>query len=188
MKATITQKLVTSYQKQAKAGEVPKPIEVNDTDLTGFILRIQPSGRMSYIVQLARAKRITLGDAAVLTPTQGRSKAKVALGAQADGRDPKAAIRIEEGSQVPDPADLHRRSAMPRGRRRTARPAPALVARITSLLQRRVLGYPARSDHRLEHREVAPRPPAGEAHRRHRQPGSVCSQGGACAGARLGAD
>jgi integrase len=101
MKATITQKLVASYQKKAKAGEIPKPVEVSDADLTGFILRVQPSGRVSYIVQLGRGKRITLGDAAVLTPTQGRSKAKVALGAQADGRDPKAAIRIEEGSQVP---------------------------------------------------------------------------------------
>jgi len=101
MKATITQKLVASYQKQAKAGEIPKPVELNDSDLTGFILRVQPSGRVSYIVQLGRGKRITLGDAAVLTPTQGRSKAKVALGAQADGRDAKAAVRIEEGSQVP---------------------------------------------------------------------------------------
>ena len=101
MKATITQKLVAAYQKKAKAGEAPKPIEIPDTDLTGFILRVQPSGRVSYIVQLGRGKRLTLGDAAVLTPTQGRSKARVALGAQADGRDPKAAIRVEEGSQVP---------------------------------------------------------------------------------------
>jgi integrase len=101
MKAVITQKLVASYQKLAKEGKVPKPVEVNDTDLTGFILRVQPSGRLSYIVQLGRGKRITIGDAAVLTPTQGRLKAKVALGAQADGRDPKAAIRIEEGAKVP---------------------------------------------------------------------------------------
>ena len=79
MKATITQKLVASYQKQAKAGEIPKPIEINDTDLTGFILRVQPSGRLAYIVQLGRGKRITLGDAAVLTPTQGRDKARVAV-------------------------------------------------------------------------------------------------------------
>lgn len=101
MKATITQRLVASYQKLAKEGKVPKPIEINDTDLTGFILRVQPSGRVSYIVQLGRGKRITIGNAAVLTPTQGRLKAKVALGAQADGRDPKAAIRVEEGAQVP---------------------------------------------------------------------------------------
>ncbi len=101
MKTTITQRLVAAYQKQAKAGEIPKPVEINDADLTGFILRVQPSGRVSYIVQLGRGRRVTLGDAAVLTPTQGRTKARVALGAQADGRDPKAAIRIEEGAQVP---------------------------------------------------------------------------------------
>ena len=101
MKATITQKLVVTYQKQAKEGKVLKPVEINDTDLTGFILRVQPSGRVSYIVQLGRGKRITLGDAAILTPTQGRLKAKVALGAQADGRDPKQALKVEEAPSVP---------------------------------------------------------------------------------------
>ena len=100
MKATITKALVADYQKQAKAGQITKPVEVNDTDLTGFILRVQPSGRLSYIVQLGRGKRITIGDAAVLTPTQGRTKAKAALGAQAEGRDPKDVLRRDpEGAK-----------------------------------------------------------------------------------------
>ena len=99
--ASITQNVVRDHIKRAKAGEITKPVEVRDSDLKGFILRVQPSGRCSYIVQLGRGKRITLGDAAILTPTQARTKAKVALGAVADGRDPKAALKVEEGSAVP---------------------------------------------------------------------------------------
>jgi integrase len=101
MQDTITAKLAATWQKKAKAGDVPKPLEIRDDDLKGFILRVQPSGRASYIVQLGRGKRITLGDAAILTPAQARNKAKVALGALADGRDPKAALKIDEGSTVP---------------------------------------------------------------------------------------
>ncbi|NEV62272.1 site-specific integrase [Thiorhodococcus minor] len=101
MQETITQRLVQRYAKDAKAGEIPKPIEIRDRDLKGFILRVQPSGRMSYIVQLGRARRVTLGDAAILTPAQGRAKAKVALGAVADGRDPKAALAVDAGETVP---------------------------------------------------------------------------------------
>jgi len=97
----ITQNLVRDHIKRAKAGEITKPVEVRDSDLKGFILRVQPSGCCSYIVQLGRGKRITLGDAAILTPTQARTKAKVALGAVADGRDPKAALKVDEGSSVP---------------------------------------------------------------------------------------
>jgi len=101
MRETITQNLVRDYAKRAKAGEIHKPVEVRDADLTGFILRVQPSGRLSYIVQLGRGKRITLGNAAILTPAQARTKARIALGAQADGRDPKAALKVEEGTTTP---------------------------------------------------------------------------------------
>lgn len=101
MQDAITQRIVQTWKKQAKAGDVPKPIEVRDRDLKGFILRVQPSGATSYIVQLGRGRRITLGDAAILTPAQARAKAKVALGAVADGRDPKAALKVDDGSSVP---------------------------------------------------------------------------------------
>ncbi|MCF7984311.1 MAG: site-specific integrase [Thiohalocapsa sp.] len=97
----ITQNLVRSLAKQAKDGEIAKPTEVRDRDLKGFILRVQPSGRASYIVQLGRGRGITIGDAAILTPTQARNRAKAALGAVADGRDPKAALKVEEGSTTP---------------------------------------------------------------------------------------
>ena len=101
MQDTLSAKLAATWQKKAKAGEVPKPVEIRDRDLKGFLLRVQPSGRASYIVQLGRGKRLTIGDAAILTPAQARTKAKVALGAAADGRDPKAALKVEDGSTVP---------------------------------------------------------------------------------------
>jgi integrase len=100
MQAAVTQKLVTTLRTQAKAGEIPKPIEVRDPDIKGFILRVQPSGTAAYIIQLARAKRLTIGDAAILTPAQARQKAKAALGALAEGRDPRTALKAAETAQV----------------------------------------------------------------------------------------
>jgi len=133
MQDTITQRLVQSLAKRAKAGEITNPLEVRDRDLKGFILRAQPSGRMAYIVQLGRGRRLTLGDAAILTPAQGRSKAKVALGAAADGRDPKAALKVDEGSVVPTLADYLTDTYGPwaEANRKTGK---ATVARIRSRL------------------------------------------------------
>ncbi|MCK7579064.1 MAG: site-specific integrase [Chromatiales bacterium] len=101
MRAFITQKLVDSTRKRAKAGEILKPLEIRDEDLKGFILRAQPSGHLAYIVQYARGKRLTLGDAAVLTPTQARNRAKAVLGAVAEGRDPLDAIRQAKSATAP---------------------------------------------------------------------------------------
>ncbi|MFO1352958.1 MAG: Arm DNA-binding domain-containing protein [Gammaproteobacteria bacterium] len=50
----------------------PTPYEVRDTKLKGFLVRVQPSGIMSYIVEYGRGKRITLGRVGVLTPTQAQ--------------------------------------------------------------------------------------------------------------------
>ncbi len=64
------------------------PYEIRDNRLKGFLLRVQPSGTVSYICQYERGKRITLGKVGVLTPTQAREKAQAILAAYALGQDP----------------------------------------------------------------------------------------------------
>jgi hypothetical protein len=67
-----------------------KPFEVRDVQIKGFLLRVQPSGVMSYYVEYARGKRIRLGRADVITATQTRLAAKKAIGIAYQGEDPLA--------------------------------------------------------------------------------------------------
>ena len=62
-----------------------KPIEIRDPKIKGFLLRIQPSGIMSYVIEYGRGKRLTLCRVGEKTPAQARkiaedvrSKAKLA--------------------------------------------------------------------------------------------------------------
>ncbi len=67
-----------------------KAYEIRDSKVTGFILRVQPSGRMTYICQYGRGKRETIGSADILTPTQARERVKQILADVLKGRDPQA--------------------------------------------------------------------------------------------------
>jgi len=74
MKTRITQTLI----KQLKPRE--KPYEVLDTDLKGFLLRIQPTGSMcyyfSYRTMDGTRKRFRIGATGNVTPAQARDKAE----------------------------------------------------------------------------------------------------------------
>lgn len=64
-----------------------------DEELAGFGLRVLPSGRKVYIVQYRvgrRSRRISLGQSAVLTCEQARTRAIAALAAVRAGDDPAA--------------------------------------------------------------------------------------------------
>ncbi|MCW8934249.1 MAG: tyrosine-type recombinase/integrase [Gammaproteobacteria bacterium] len=50
----------------------PKPYEVRDTGLKGFILRVQPSGSMSYYCEYRRGKRERLGFVSKMTLGRAR--------------------------------------------------------------------------------------------------------------------
>lgn len=67
-----------------------KEFVVRDSRLQGFMLRVYPSGIMSYAVQYKRGKRIHLGKVGVLTPMQAREKAIKILADYAQGLDPKS--------------------------------------------------------------------------------------------------
>ena len=84
MRAIIGAKLIAS--KKAQAG--PKPFEIRDTRLPGFILRVQPSGVRSYVAQHGRGKRTTLGKVGELTPDEARERCQRVLGNVAHGRPP----------------------------------------------------------------------------------------------------
>jgi integrase len=72
----------------AKLKPSQKAYDVWDTKITGFILRILPSGAMVYRCEYGRGKRITLGKTTVLTPAQARDKAKQILSQAAIGELP----------------------------------------------------------------------------------------------------
>ena len=98
MKAKITNRLVKSLRPSQK------PYEVVDTEVAGFILRVQPSGTMiyyaSYRLQDRRRNRVRLGSARVLSPTQARGKAKEVLAEVAKGHDPAESRRLPRGPTV----------------------------------------------------------------------------------------
>ncbi|MFZ0694406.1 MAG: Arm DNA-binding domain-containing protein, partial [Alphaproteobacteria bacterium] len=54
----------------------PKPYEIRDSRLNGFLLRVQPSGVMTYYIEFARARRMAIGRADAITPVMAREKAK----------------------------------------------------------------------------------------------------------------
>ncbi|MCB1745417.1 MAG: site-specific integrase [Gammaproteobacteria bacterium] len=83
MKAYIGARLVRSIKPDPEG----KPYEIRDTTLKGFLLRVQPSGAMTYYAQIARGKRRKVGMSPATTPDQARNKALTLLGQVADGLD-----------------------------------------------------------------------------------------------------
>lgn len=96
MKAVISARLLAS----GKANPGPKPFEIWDRDLRGFILRVQPSGTRSFLVQLGRGRRVTLGSLGHLTPAQARELAEKVLGNLAHNRPPLAGLDQNEQSSL----------------------------------------------------------------------------------------
>jgi integrase len=88
MQATISNSLL----KNLKPGE--QPIEIRDTQLKGLLLRIQPTGLMTYYVEYARGKRAKIGRHPAMTPAQAREVAKEMLGKVYQGGDPTAFKRL----------------------------------------------------------------------------------------------
>ena len=52
-----------------------KVYDVRDINLKGFLIRVHPSGSMSYICQYKRGRRVNLGKVGVITAAQAREKA-----------------------------------------------------------------------------------------------------------------
>lgn len=63
--------------------------DVWDSQIKGLMVRVFPSGRMSFRCEYARGKRITIGDTNVVSVAQARDQAKQILGEAAKGSDPR---------------------------------------------------------------------------------------------------
>lgn len=87
MQAVISKTLLSKLKPDAK------PFEVRDSRLPGFILRVQPSGSMSYYAEFARGRRMAIGKASVIKPDKARDRAKELLSGFALGNDPMEAKR-----------------------------------------------------------------------------------------------
>ena len=96
MQATIGARLVATLTPQEK------PYEVRDDKLKGFILRIQPSGSMSYIAEYGRGKRITIGKTGTLKPEQARERARELLAGATLGDDPMEERKAQNSDTFKD--------------------------------------------------------------------------------------
>jgi len=88
-KVRITKRLVDGLEVR------PGEYVIWDTELTGFGVRVRPTGNMTYIVQYragsgrgAPTKKLTLGPVGKLTPDEARTAAKSAIGDVLHGGDP----------------------------------------------------------------------------------------------------
>jgi integrase len=82
-----------------------------DTEVPGFGLRVQASGRKTYVVRYRNAshtqRKMTIGRACDMTPDKARDLARKVFTAVAEGRDP--AVEREEARSAPTTQDLRDR-------------------------------------------------------------------------------
>ncbi len=100
MKATINTSLL------AKLTPRSNPYDVRDDKLTGFLVRVNISGKLLYMCEYARGKRVTIGKAGVITPTQARDIALSILSDAAKGIDPRKS-KIKTGATLREFIDDH---------------------------------------------------------------------------------
>lgn len=65
MIATITTRLLKQLEPKEST------YDVRDKQMRGFMIRVYPSGKMTYKCEYGRGKRITIGDVEVLTVAAG---------------------------------------------------------------------------------------------------------------------
>jgi len=74
-----------------------KEYDVRDTAIDGFLIRVHPSGRMSYVAQYARGRRINVAKVGEIKPDTARTKANEIILAYKKGIDPREAKLKSKG-------------------------------------------------------------------------------------------
>lgn len=73
-----------------------KQFDIRDAKLKGFMIRVNPTGTMSFVCEYKRGKRITIARVGVMTPAQARDKAREILACAAKGEDPIAYLNRDK--------------------------------------------------------------------------------------------
>lgn len=81
------------------------PYEVRDSKLSGFLVRVQPSGAISFVAQVGRGKRVTLGRWPACTLQRARKLALAALNAAEEGAS-TAEIKAQVRPAAEEPETL----------------------------------------------------------------------------------
>ena len=93
MRAIIGAKLLTTKAAQPSA----KPFTIADTRLSGFTLRVQPSGARSYYARWGRSGIQVIGKVGEFTPDEARERCQKILGNVAHGRPPLEGLDGADG-------------------------------------------------------------------------------------------
>lgn len=86
MKAKINAILVKQLEPKERA------YDVRDSDLKGFLIRVNKSGKLVYMCEYGRAKRIMIGIVGMISMSNARHQAKMILADAIRGIDPKQKI------------------------------------------------------------------------------------------------
>lgn len=89
MKADITNKLLQDIKPS------DKPYEIRDQRLKGFMVRVNTSGKLMYMCQFGRGKRVTVGKVGVITLAGAREQARKILADAVSGIDPRKVRKLE---------------------------------------------------------------------------------------------
>jgi integrase len=90
MQTNITTRTINSIKPK------DKPYEIRDTGLKGLLLRVQPSGVLTYYIEFKRGKRVKIGRADAITPFQAREFGKAILSEVYQGEDPTDKRRLAQ--------------------------------------------------------------------------------------------
>ena len=96
MQANITAELVKKLTPREK------PFEVWDSTLKGFVVRVQPSGIKTYLVEYARHKRITIGQISAISAADARKEAAKRIADYIQGNDPMVAKKASQATTFED--------------------------------------------------------------------------------------
>jgi integrase len=96
MLALIGQSLLADTLAQPRC----KPVEISDTRLAGFTLRVQPSGVRAYYARIGRNRRIALGKVGTISPNEARDQCQRILGNVAAGRHPQEGVAGTAGTTL----------------------------------------------------------------------------------------
>ena len=93
MQVFIGATLLTSKEAEPQS----KPFEIYDSRLSGFVLRIQPSGIRTYYARFGRNRRVVLGRVGTVAPEEARARCQRVLGNVAHGRHPLQGLGGTDG-------------------------------------------------------------------------------------------